>query len=200
MSTTVMTLPLSFEGREVRFVGSPDKPEWVASDVCAILEISKTDRALAGFDDDEKGAHTVSTPGGPQRVATVYEPGLYKLIFRSRKPQAARFRRWVFHEVLPSIRKTGAYGLHSELEAARAQVALLLDISTKQASLNASMLARRGHQLRVEEKALAALARGQRLLIPGAEPIRTVERNARRTAATTRRTARRTVVVPKSEA
>ena len=117
-----------FEGIEVRFVGTPEKPEWVASDVCAILGI---DTSIAvngrkrtnsqgivvvndGLGKDEKGTSLVSTPGGMQEMLTVTEPGLYRLIFKSRKPVAKRFQHWVYHEVLPIIRKTGKYELKTQ--------------------------------------------------------------------------------------
>lgn len=56
-----------------------------------------------------KGIRIVDTPGGPQPVSTINEPGLYSVILRSRKPQAKAFKRWITHEVIPSIRKTGSY-------------------------------------------------------------------------------------------
>jgi hypothetical protein len=82
---------------------------WVAQDVGAILDIAEVRSTLRHFDADEKGVHTVDTPGGPQRLLTVNEPGLYRLIFLSRKPAAHAFKRWVTHEVLPQIRRTGTY-------------------------------------------------------------------------------------------
>ena len=102
-----------FESQEVRFVGTPEKPEWVAADVCAILEIKNPSDALGSFDEDERGLANVYTPGDDnpqgQEMLTVTEAGLYRLIFKSRKPVAKRFQRWVFHEVLPSLRRTGRY-------------------------------------------------------------------------------------------
>jgi prophage antirepressor-like protein len=98
-----------FEGKPVRFVGTAEKPEWVAVDVCDVLGIVNSRSATNGFDDDEKGVRTVDTAFGKQSLATVYEPGLYKLIFKSRKEEAKRFQKWVFNEVLPSLRKWGAY-------------------------------------------------------------------------------------------
>ncbi|AVH68180.1 BRO-N domain-containing protein [Nostoc sp. 'Peltigera membranacea cyanobiont' N6] len=104
----------AFEEKEVRFVGTAEKPQWVASDVCNCLEIrvSGVSEAIASLEDDEKGNANVVTLGGEQEMLTVTEPGLYRLIFKSRKPVAKRFQRWVFHEVLPAIRKTGSYSLH----------------------------------------------------------------------------------------
>ena len=73
-----------------------------------------TGRSLDGvesdIDDDEKGLHTMQTPGGQQEMSIVSEAGLYSLILRSRKPEAKAFKRWITHEVLPAIRKTGGYG------------------------------------------------------------------------------------------
>lgn len=103
-------IKFEFEGHSVRLANpDPEAPEWIAKDVCEALEIERTDSALRSLDADEKGTHTVSTPGGPQEMATVTEAGLYALIGRSRKPAAKRFRRWLNHEVLPSIRRTGGY-------------------------------------------------------------------------------------------
>ncbi len=72
----------AFEGKEVRFVGTAEKPEWVASDVCSCLQIrmSGVSEALASLEDDEKGNANVVTPGGEQEMLTVKEPGLYRLI------------------------------------------------------------------------------------------------------------------------
>ena len=96
---------------EVRTVQVDGEPWFVAGDVCSILDITNTTRATDGLDDDEKGLHTVNTPGGNQQVSIVNEPGLYSLILRSRKPEAKAFKRWITHEVLPTIRKTGGVSM-----------------------------------------------------------------------------------------
>lgn len=62
------------------------------------------------LDDDEKGVDSIHTPGGDQSMATVTEAGLYSLILGSRKVEAREFKRWVTHDVLPTIRRTGRYG------------------------------------------------------------------------------------------
>lgn len=98
-----------FQGHEVRVVTVDGEPWWVAADVAAVLQIARVHSAVRGLDDDEKGAHTMRTPGGDQQVSIISESGLYSLILRSRKPDAKRFRRWVTHEVLPAIRRTGRY-------------------------------------------------------------------------------------------
>ena len=100
----------SFQSHSVRVLGTPDKPWFVAKDVCDVLEIENHRDTLAkALEDDEKGVDTIYTLGGQQKMLTVNESGLYSLIFRSRKPEARQFRRWVTNEVLPAIRKTGGF-------------------------------------------------------------------------------------------
>ncbi|WP_221623814.1 BRO-N domain-containing protein [Burkholderia stagnalis] len=84
-------------------------PWFVTRDLCAILGIAQPESAFRQLEDDEKGMRTVHTPGGPQKMSVCNESGLYALIFKSRKPDAKRFRQWVTSEVLPAIRKTGAH-------------------------------------------------------------------------------------------
>lgn len=91
MTTTAMTF--AFEGKGVRFVGTPEKPEWIAQDVCACLGLSNHRQALKAVPADEKGVTLRDTPGGVQQIRTVYEPGLYRLIFKSEKPEAERFKK-----------------------------------------------------------------------------------------------------------
>jgi prophage antirepressor-like protein len=113
-----------FEGNTVRFVGTVDKPEWVAQDVCKVLEIKNVSDAIERLDDYQKGIVTTDTLGGKQEMLTVTEAGLYALIFTSRKASAKRFQRWVFEEVLPSIRKTGTYtSQNQKLKQEQARIA-----------------------------------------------------------------------------
>lgn len=116
MTDTNIT-PFLFEGEAlVRVVAVNDDPWFIAKDVCKCLEIARTDSAIRGLDDDEKGTHIMSTPGGTQQVSVVNEAGLYRLIFTSRKAAAERFKRWLAHDVLPAIRKNGAYVHHQEAQ------------------------------------------------------------------------------------
>lgn len=85
------------------------EPMFVAKDVCAVLELKNPRSTLALLDEDEKGVHIVDTPGGEQQMTIVTEPGFYKLVMRSRKPEAKAFQRWVTHEVLPALRRDGGY-------------------------------------------------------------------------------------------
>lgn len=82
-------------------------PLWVANDICKILGLHPTQTRK--LDDDEKGLRVLQTLGGPQEMLVINESGLYNLIFRSNKPQAKIFRKWVTSEILPEIRKTGKY-------------------------------------------------------------------------------------------
>jgi prophage antirepressor-like protein len=106
----VLSRSFTYISQPVRVVGTPEEPLFVASDVCACLEVANSRDALARLDEDEKGVATTDTPGGQQQMAVVTEAGLYSLILTSRKPEAKAFKRWVTHEVLPQVRKTGAYG------------------------------------------------------------------------------------------
>lgn len=98
----------NFESHNVRICMTDDgEPLFVAADVLSTLSLDR--KALERLDDDEKGVSSIHTPGGPQDMTVVNESGLYNLVLGSRKPEAKRFKRWVTHEVLPSIRKTGSY-------------------------------------------------------------------------------------------
>lgn len=82
----------------------------MAKDVCECLDIGNSRDAVAALDEDEKGVDSIDTPGGAQEMSIISEAGLYSLILRSRKPEAKAFKRWITHEVLPSIRRAGSYG------------------------------------------------------------------------------------------
>jgi len=107
----------------IRVVTQEDGPWFVAGDVCRILELDPSvsvngqnrmdsegnSYRSGGLDEDEKATHNVSTPGGEQTLIVVSEPGLYSLVLKSRKPEAKAFKRWITHEVLPTIRTQGYY-------------------------------------------------------------------------------------------
>ena len=99
----------STEFGTVRTVVQNGEPWFVAADVCRALDVGNSRQALTRLDDDEKGVISSDTPGGTQNFATVSEAGLYSLVLSSRKPEAKAFKRWITHEVIPSIRKHGAY-------------------------------------------------------------------------------------------
>jgi prophage antirepressor-like protein len=111
MSDELEPQPFNFQGFQIRFVGTTDEPEWVGADVVAVLypgaERSSYNKYLDGVPSEWKGKKKVLTPGGPQEMGTLFEPGLYALIARSNSSLAVPFQKWVYVEVLPSIRKTG---------------------------------------------------------------------------------------------
>lgn len=101
-----------FRGASLRTLTDKAGESWfVAKDVCDILELTNPAVALQSLDDDEKtnlsNSYVWSESG--RRPLIISEPGLYRLVMRSRKPEAKEFQRWVTHEVLPQIRKTGGY-------------------------------------------------------------------------------------------
>lgn len=100
-----------FEDNAVRVIEKDGEPWFVAADVCRVLELSNPSMVVDGLDDDERAKFNLgrSANGGGGETNIINESGLYNLIFRSRKPEAKKFRKWVTAEVLPSIRKTGAY-------------------------------------------------------------------------------------------
>ncbi|HFO5620881.1 TPA: Bro-N domain-containing protein, partial [Escherichia coli] len=107
---------LRFDSVNVRVVYLNGDPWFVAKDVCAALELTNSRTALQMLDDDEKGVNLTYTLGGNQNMSIISESGFYKLIARSRKATtqgtfAHRFSNWVFRNVIPGIRKTGAYGI-----------------------------------------------------------------------------------------
>lgn len=91
---------------EVRSLKIGDEPWFVASDVCKALDISNPTIATQRLDNDERSKFNLGRQG---EVNIVNEYGLYNLILTSRKPEAKKFKRWITHEVIPSIRKTGGY-------------------------------------------------------------------------------------------
>ncbi len=110
---------IKFEGMKVRVVNIHGEPWFVAADVCKALETDNPTKAVKALDTDEKTLTSIqgihAGPGNPL-VNTVSESGFYKLISRSRKATtqgtfAHSFTNWVFREVIPSIRKTGSYGV-----------------------------------------------------------------------------------------
>ena len=105
----------NFGPHEVRELERNSEPWFVAKDVCRALGLDNHREALRGLSEDERGSVVLTTLGGKQELSLVNEPGLYRLVFRSRKPEAEKFKRWIAHEVLPSIRKRGVYVLESRV-------------------------------------------------------------------------------------
>lgn len=110
---------------EIRTIDQNGEPWFVAKDVCEILEIANTTQALGRLDDDERAMLNIGRQGDTN---IVNEYGLYALVLGSRKAEAKEFKRWITHEVIPSIRKTGAYSKPmSMLEIIAANAQALVD-------------------------------------------------------------------------
>lgn len=108
------------------------EPWFIAKDVCDILGLENSRKATAELDPDEKNTVTISDgiPGNPNKTI-ISEPGLYTLIMRSRKPEAHEFKRWVTHEVLPTIREHGAYVTQQALDKALTNPDFLIQLATR---------------------------------------------------------------------
>lgn len=96
----------------VRVLLQGDEPWFVANDVCGCLEINNSRQALSRLDTDEKADVILNDGSQNRKMNIVNEYGLYNLVLSSRKPEAKEFKRWVTHEVLPSIRKYGSYNVN----------------------------------------------------------------------------------------
>lgn len=97
----------SEEFGEIRTVSINDEPWFVASDICKALELSNATVSVQRLDEDEKSKFNLGLSGGDTNCVNEY--GLYSLVLASRKPEAKKFKRWITHEVIPSIRKHGGY-------------------------------------------------------------------------------------------
>lgn len=108
MNETMQTF--NYDNNQVRTVLQDGEPWFVLKDVCKVLNLSTPKRVAERLDNDEVSlTHLIDAIGRSQKTTIINESGLYGVILRSDKPQAKPFRRWVTHEVLPAIRKTGSY-------------------------------------------------------------------------------------------
>jgi phage antirepressor YoqD-like protein len=123
-----------------------DEPWFSVADICAYFGVTNRNRVMQQIDDDEKGGTQMTTPGGKQTVSIVSESGLYSLLFalqpekargvtdqyiRERTDKLKQFRRWITHEVIPSIRKTGGYIAGQETMSADELMAKALLVAQK---------------------------------------------------------------------
>ncbi len=106
-----------FKDQKVRVVLIDEVPYFAATDVCKSLEIKNSRQALTYLDKDDVITNdTIDNMGRSQSLNYVNEGGLYQLIFRSRKKESIKFKKWITHEVLPSLRKTGRYSIPDKLK------------------------------------------------------------------------------------
>lgn len=118
----------NFDENEIRTVLINDEPYFVLSDVCKVLEMSNPTMVASRLDDDERTKLDLGRQG---EANVINESGLYTVILRSDKPQSKKFRKWVTSEVLPSIRKHGAYMTEQTIEKAITNPDFLIKLATE---------------------------------------------------------------------
>lgn len=116
---------------KVRSMMIKNEPWFVAADVCRVLDIKNNRDAIAKLDKDEKDVALTDTLGGQQQMVIVNEAGLYGLVLGSRKPEAKEFKRWITHDVIPSIRQSGMYMTPAAIQNILTDPANLLQIVTQ---------------------------------------------------------------------
>lgn len=118
----------NFENKEVRTVMVDNTPYWVLKDVCDVLDLTNPTVVAQRLDDDERTKLDLGRQG---ETTVINESGLYSVILRSDKPNAKIFRKWVTSEVLPSIRKHGAYMNEQTIEKALTNPDFLIQLATQ---------------------------------------------------------------------
>lgn len=124
-------VPFTYEGTAVRtIIGSNGGPWFVASDVATVLGYASAKDFTRGIDEEDRGRHIVPTPSGDQEMTIISEGGLYTALVRSRADRVRPFRRWVTHEVLPSIRRRGGYLTPEATEKALTDPDFIIQLAT----------------------------------------------------------------------
>lgn len=154
----------NYQGHQVRTVVKNGEPWFVAKDVCEVFGDTNYRRSTARLDVDEKGVSPLNTHGGIQEITVVNEAGLYSLLFHMQPQKKAtmtdeeyeervsklkQFKRWITHEVIPSIRKHGAYMTPDTLEKALTSPDFLIQLATK---LKEEQQARIAAETKLEEQ------------------------------------------------
>jgi len=118
-----------YQEAEIRTVVIGGEPWWVAKDICEVLELSNPTMAIERLDFDEVTKFNLGGLSGESNI--VNEPGLYSLILGSRKPEAKAFKRWITHEVIPTIRRHGAYMTPEKIEQVLADPDTIIRLATE---------------------------------------------------------------------
>lgn len=151
----------NYHENQIRTIQKDGEPWFILKDVCQVLGISKYRDVVDRLDADERAPVKVDTLGGAQEMIAVNESGLYNVILRSDKPEARPFRKWVTSEVLPSIRRHGAYMTPEALEAAIYDPDYLLRVIT--------VLKEETDRRKALEAANASLSAENEIMAPKAE-------------------------------
>lgn len=147
----------NYEENQVRVVEKKGEFWWIAKDVCSALGLANVSKAMNGISENRKGIIECNTPGGIQNLWAVNEPGLYQLIFKSRKEDASAFQNWVFEKVLPSLRKTGQYSIQpvqDEKSPLRLQAEMLLNMIDSQERIEREQAVQRSELAEVRKISL----------------------------------------------
>lgn len=131
----------NYNSHEIRTVQIDGEPWFILKDVCNILHIGNAADVYNRLDDDEKGVGQIDTLGGCQKMNIINESGLYNVILRSDKPEAKPFRKWVTSEVLPTIRRHGAYMTPETIEKALTDPDTIIQLATTLKEERAARLA-----------------------------------------------------------
>ena len=148
----------NYGDNEIRTIEKEDGIWWVLADVCKVLDVKNITDTANRLEDDERGRFNLGRQG---EAWIINESGLYNVILRSDKPEAVPFRRWVTHEVLPSIRKHGAYMTPETLEKALCNPDTIIQIATA--------LKSEQEKSKALEAANSALAVQNQIMAPKAE-------------------------------
>lgn len=143
-----------FNTHQVRVIPNGTSFWVVAQDVAEILNFKLATDALKKVPEKHKGMHKVPTPGGVQEMLCVDEPGLYRLVLRSNKPEAEPFIEWVTSEVLPAIRQTGVYAAPTGGDPILALLARLIE---GQQATQASIMLLLDKAISLQERTLEVL-------------------------------------------
>lgn len=127
----VQTIPFRFQENELNVIQLNEEPWFIAKEIAGILGFNHVPSMIRGLDEDEKDVHLMHTLGGDQEVSIINESGLYSLILRSKKAEAKQFKKWVTSEVLPSIRKNGAYLTTTKAEEILANPDIIIGLATQ---------------------------------------------------------------------
>ena len=155
----VRALIVEFEGNKVRALADGDEVMFVASDIAKILGYRDAEKLTRTLDDEEKGTRRIGTPGGTQTITVISEPGLYKAILQRQTGRmeggitrefVKRFQRWVTHEVLPRIRRTGGYIPTSESDSGE-------DIMARAVLVAQKTIERKNQQLQAKDAQIKVL-------------------------------------------
>ena len=112
-------VPFDYGDITVRVVVIDGEPWFVLVDLCKVLDIRNARAVTVRLADEQKGVSQIDTLGGPQSMTIVSEAGMYEVVFRSDKPEAVTFRRWVTGTLLPEVRRTGSFNAQPALPESR---------------------------------------------------------------------------------